>query len=101
LQKRKDKKKNKTFLLVWYKSGYTGSFLVIFPCVYVLYPQLVYLLWLSIFYLSPFLMMVSAGLRFLYSFLYREYITHIQVLSFLLLPYPSLAWPPLSVTNVS
>jgi hypothetical protein len=33
-------------------------------------------------------MVVSAGLRFLYSFLYREYITHIQVLSFLLLPYP-------------
>jgi hypothetical protein len=43
-------------------------------------------------------MVVSAGLRFPYSFLYREYITHIQVHSFLLLATPSmwdlaLVWP--------
>jgi hypothetical protein len=40
-------------------------------------------------------------IRFEYSFLYREYITHNQLLSFLLLPYPSCAWPPRSVTIVS
>jgi hypothetical protein len=33
-------------------------------------------------------MVGSAGLRFLYSFLYSEYFNHIQVLNFLLLPYP-------------
>jgi hypothetical protein len=52
------------------------------------------------FYLSPFLMVVSDDLRFLYSFFYREYINHIQVLSFLLLPYSSRMWSPLSVNNV-
>jgi hypothetical protein len=66
LQERKDKKKNMTFLFVWYKVSHTGSFPVVFP--------------------GLCLMVVSASLRFLYSFLYREYITHIQVLSFLLLP---------------
>jgi hypothetical protein len=30
-----------TFLLVWDKNSYTGSFFVIFPCIYPLYPQLV------------------------------------------------------------
>jgi hypothetical protein len=35
-----------TFLLVWDKDSYAGSFLVTFPCMYVLYPQLVYLLYL-------------------------------------------------------
>jgi hypothetical protein len=40
-------------------------------------------------------------LRFLYSFLCREHITHVQLLSFLLLPYSFSAWPPLSVASVS
>jgi hypothetical protein len=35
-KKIKDKKKNTTFLLVCDKGGYTGSFLVILPCVCVL-----------------------------------------------------------------
>jgi hypothetical protein len=35
---KKDKKKNLTFLLVWDKDSYLGSFLVIFPCIYVFYP---------------------------------------------------------------
>jgi hypothetical protein len=89
-----------TFLLVWDKDSYTGSFLVMFPCIYVLYSQLAYLLWLSTFCHSPFLMVGSASLRFSYSFLYRDYITCIQVLSCLLLPSPSRAWSPLSVTSV-
>jgi hypothetical protein len=67
----------------------TGSFLVTFSCIYVLEPKLVYLLLFSSFYLSPFSMVVSASFS-IYSFLYREYINHIQVLSFLLLPYPSI-----------
>jgi hypothetical protein len=45
-------------------------------------------------------MVVPASLRFLYSFLYSEYINHIQVFNFLPLPYPSHALPPLSVTHV-
>jgi hypothetical protein len=40
----KDKKRNMTFLLVWNKDSYTGSFLVLFQCIYVLQPQLVHLL---------------------------------------------------------
>jgi hypothetical protein len=53
------------------------------------------------FYLNPFLMTVSANLRILYSFLYKEYINHIHLLSFLLLPYFSCMWLPLSVTSFS
>jgi hypothetical protein len=53
------------------------------------------------FYLSSFLMVVSASLKILYSFLYREYINHIHVLSFLLLPYPSHMWLPLTMTSFS
>jgi hypothetical protein len=67
LQKRKKKKKNMTFLFVWDKVSYTGSFLVVFPCLHMLYPQLVYLLQLSTFYFSLCLMVVSASLRFLNS----------------------------------
>jgi hypothetical protein len=33
-QKREDKMKNMTFLLVWDKSSYTGSFLMIVSCIY-------------------------------------------------------------------
>jgi hypothetical protein len=59
------------------------------PCLYVLKPDLVHLLYFSSFYLSPFLMVVSTGLKILYSFLYREYIKHIHLLNFRLLPSPS------------
>jgi hypothetical protein len=38
LQK-KIKRKPWHFLLVWGKDSYTGSFLVVFPCIYVLYPS--------------------------------------------------------------
>jgi hypothetical protein len=44
------KKKTWHFLLVWDKDSYTGSFLVIFPCLYVLYsttglfPVIIYIL---------------------------------------------------------
>jgi hypothetical protein len=31
-------------LLVWDKGSFTRSFLVVFPFIYVLYPQLVYLI---------------------------------------------------------
>jgi hypothetical protein len=43
-QKREKIKRKTSFLLVWDKGNYTGSFLVIFPCVYVLQTQWVYLL---------------------------------------------------------
>jgi hypothetical protein len=35
LLKKKEKMKNRSFLLIWDKDCYTGSFLVIFPCIYV------------------------------------------------------------------
>jgi hypothetical protein len=52
----------------------------------------------SSFYLSPFLMVSSIGLKILYLILYRKYITHIHLLSFLLYPPPPvnalpLRWP--------
>jgi hypothetical protein len=62
------KKKRMTFLLIWDKDSY----MVIFSCIKVLWPQLVHLLYFYSFYLSPFLMVVSTSLNFLYSFLYRE-----------------------------
>jgi hypothetical protein len=43
-EKRETIKRKTSFLLVWDKASYTGSFLGIFPCIYVLYPQLVYFL---------------------------------------------------------
>jgi hypothetical protein len=39
--------------------------------------------------------------HFLYSLLYRLYVNHIQILSLLLIPYPSGVWPSLSVMSVS
>jgi hypothetical protein len=85
--RRREKIKRKTwhFCLFAIKAAIQGVFLWYFH-VYVVYLQLVYLLWLCTFYFSPFLKVVWSGLRFLESFLYREYITHIQVLSFLFLP---------------
>jgi hypothetical protein len=92
-----------TFLLVWDKGSYTGSFLVIFPYINI-FPYisnwLISFIFLH-FYLGPFLMVVSTGLRILYLFLYREYINNIHLLNFLLLPHPSHMWPPLSVTSFS
>jgi hypothetical protein len=56
---------------------------------YVLEPELAHLLYFSPFYLSPLLMLISTGLKFLCSFLYRKHINHIHLLSFLLLPFLS------------
>jgi hypothetical protein len=39
----KEKTRNMTFLLVWDKDSYTESFLIFFPCIYVLQSQLVHL----------------------------------------------------------
>jgi hypothetical protein len=48
---------------------------------------------------SPFyLMATSAGLKILYSFLFGEYINHIHLLNFLLLPSLSGRWSLLSMT---
>jgi hypothetical protein len=38
-----------------------------FPCVFVLYPKLAHRLHFSPFYLSPLLMVISTGLKILYS----------------------------------
>jgi hypothetical protein len=44
---------------------------------------------ISSFYLSPLLMVISTILKFYIHFLYREYINHVHLLNFLLLPSPS------------
>jgi hypothetical protein len=83
------------FFAVWDKDSYTGRFFVLFPCIYVLQPQLVQLYQSSALLPSPFLMVAPASLRFLYSFLYSEHINHIQP-HFLPLLYPSCSWPALA-----
>jgi hypothetical protein len=54
-----------------------------FPCIRALYPKLAHPFHFSPFYLSPLLMVSSTGLKILYSFLYRKYITHIHFLDIL------------------
>jgi hypothetical protein len=83
-EKKKKEEEEETFLVVY--NSYSRSFLVALLCLYVLWPNLVHLLYFSSFYLSPLLMVVSTSLKILYSFLYREYINHIHLLYFLLLP---------------
>jgi hypothetical protein len=46
---------------------------------------------------DPLLMVISTDLKILYLFLYREYINHVHLLNFLLLPSPTLMWPGLTV----
>jgi hypothetical protein len=62
---------------------------VTFPCTFVLYPTLVHPLHFSPFYFSPYLMVISAGLKILYSFLYRQYINHIYLYLCLLIGWKS------------
>jgi hypothetical protein len=58
-----------------------------FPCIYVLYPELLHPIFL-LFYLSPLIVVISTGLKILYSFLNRKYIPHLYLLYFLLLTSP-------------
>jgi hypothetical protein len=94
----KDKKRHMVFFLVWDKESYTRRYLVLFPCIYLLQPQLVLLYQTSSFFPSPLPMVAPTSLRFLYSFLYSEHINHIQIFGVLPFPYPScgnlpLVWP--------
>jgi hypothetical protein len=81
----------KALLFVW--DSYIGSFIVTFPCAYVLYPELVHPLCFS-YYLSPLLTVISTGFKILYSFLYRKYINHVHLRNFILLPSLSLVTSP-------
>jgi hypothetical protein len=72
-----------------------------FPCIYVLYPELVHPLYFSPFYLSPLLMVISTGLHILYSFSYRKYINHIHLFNFLLLPSPPVSVLPSASDSTS
>jgi hypothetical protein len=62
---------------------------------YVSYPKLVHPLYFSPFYLSPLLMVISTGLKVLYSFSYRKYFNHVH-LHFLLSPSPPINVLPLT-----
>jgi hypothetical protein len=73
----KDKKRSMTFLLVWDKESYKGSFLAMVPRIYALRPQLVHLYQTSPLPPSSLSMVASASLRFLYSFPDSEHINHI------------------------
>jgi hypothetical protein len=97
----KDKTRNMTFLLVWDKDSYAGSFLELFPCICVLQPQLIHLFQSSLLLPSLLPMVTLASLKFLYLFLYSKHMNHIQIFSFLPLPYLSLAQSPLSVTHIA
>jgi hypothetical protein len=88
-------------LLIWGKDSYTERFLVLLPCTCVLQPTLLHLYLTSTLLLGPLPIVTSANLRLLYSLLNREYINHIQVLSFLPFPYSSCACSPLSVWPMS
>jgi hypothetical protein len=99
-RKNKKGKKNMAFLLVWDKYIYTGRFLVLFPCIYVLQPKLIHLYQSSSLLFSHLPIVASASLRLLYLFLYSEHINHIQVFGFLPPPYPSDASFIISVTCV-
>jgi hypothetical protein len=56
----------------------------------------------SFFFLPyPLFMVISTGLKIIYSFSYRKCINHIHLLNFLFLPSLSHMWPPLSVTCFS
>jgi hypothetical protein len=92
-------KKKKKGLFFW--NSYKGIFLVIFPCMDVLIIQLVHHLYFSPFYLCPFLMVISTGLKILCSLLYRKYFNYVHLFNFLLLPSFSCMWPSLSVTCFS
>jgi hypothetical protein len=96
----KDKKRSMPFLLVWDKDSYTGSLLVLFPCICVLQPQLIHFFQSSSLLPSPLPIVAPASLRFLHSFLYSKHINHIQVFGFLPLSDPSFAQFPLNVTHV-
>jgi hypothetical protein len=70
---------------------------IIFPCIYVLQPQLVHIYFSSLFF-SPFLIVVSAGLRVIYTPIQRIYQPY-SFLIYLLLPYPSHMLPSTSVNS--
>jgi hypothetical protein len=49
---------------------------------YVLYAGLIHTLHFSPFYLSPLPMVILTGLKILYPFVYRKYISHSHLLNF-------------------
>jgi hypothetical protein len=91
-EKTKDNNKNMAFLLVWDKDNYTGLFLVLVPCIFILQPKLVHLYQSSSVLPSSIPIVASTSLRLRYLFLYSEHINLIQVFGFLPLPYLSHAW---------
>jgi hypothetical protein len=71
---------------------FVQSFIKTLPCTYVLYHKLVHLHFSPVSFSRPF-MVISTGLKILYSFLHRKYITNIHILYFLSLNSPLLFVP--------
>jgi hypothetical protein len=82
-------------LLVSDKDRYTVSFLVICPCIYVLHPQMVYLLYLQSS-LVPFLWWFQLVQDFYIHSCIESLSPIFKFLSFLLLPYLSCVCLPLN-----
>jgi hypothetical protein len=83
--------KEKKWHFCFFKIAIQGVSLWYFHIYIYLSPSLFLLLYI-------FLLSTLVPLKIPYSFLYRKYIDHIHLLSFLLLPSLSYMWPPLSVT---
>jgi hypothetical protein len=64
--------------------------------VYTYYHLNCFIICFSPFYFSPLFMVISTGLKILYSFLYRKYINLIHLLNFLLLCSFTSLWPLLA-----
>jgi hypothetical protein len=85
------------FLLVWDKDSYTGRFLVLFSCIYVLQPQLVYPYQSSPLIPNLLSMVALASLSFYIHSCTENTSTTFKFL-FLSLSCSSYVWPSLSVT---
>jgi hypothetical protein len=87
------------FLLVWDIGSYAGSFLVLFPCICVLQPQIFIPSSPLHFFLVPFPWW-PGQFKISVFVSVSERISCIQDFSFLPLPYPSCMCSPLSMTCV-
>jgi hypothetical protein len=96
----KDGKKDMAFCQFEIKIA-VWEILVLLPCTCVLQPKLVHLYQTPSLLPSALPMVTSASWGLLYSFLYSDYINHIQGFGFLPLPYPSHVQSPFSVWPMS
>jgi hypothetical protein len=81
-------KKDKAFLLVWNKDGYTERYLALLPCTPELQPKLVHLDQTCSLLPGHLPIVASISLGLLYSLPYSGHVKHCQVLGFPAFPIP-------------